>query len=34
MPFRGAKQSGLGAELGREGMAEYSQPKIINMATQ
>nr|WP_255724370.1 aldehyde dehydrogenase family protein [Caballeronia sp. CLC5] len=29
----GAKQSGLGAELGREGMAEYSQPKIINMAT-
>ncbi|QKR98460.1 aldehyde dehydrogenase family protein [Sphingobium sp. WTD-1] len=34
VPFRGAKQSGLGAELGREGMAEYSQPKIINMATQ
>jgi acyl-CoA reductase-like NAD-dependent aldehyde dehydrogenase len=31
-PFRGAKQSGLGAELGRAGLEEYTQAKVINMA--
>lgn len=30
IPFRGAKQSGLGAELGQEGFHEYTQPHIIN----
>ena len=30
VPFRGAKQSGLGGELGQEGLNEYSQPIIIN----
>ncbi len=30
IPFRGAKQSGLGGELGQEGLHEYSQPIIIN----
>ncbi|MET1026764.1 MAG: aldehyde dehydrogenase family protein [Dongiaceae bacterium] len=32
VPFTGAKQSGLGAELGQEGLAEFTQAKIINMA--
>jgi acyl-CoA reductase-like NAD-dependent aldehyde dehydrogenase len=31
-PFAGAKQSGIGAELGREGLEEYTQSTIINMA--
>lgn len=30
VPFRGAKQSGLGGELGQAGLHEYSQPVIIN----
>ncbi len=30
IPFRGAKQSGLGGELGQEGFNEYTQPHIIN----
>jgi acyl-CoA reductase-like NAD-dependent aldehyde dehydrogenase len=30
IPFRGAKQSGLGAELGQEGFHEYTQPHIVN----
>ena len=32
MPFRGAKQSGIGVEFGLEGLKEYTQAKVINMA--
>lgn len=32
IPFRGAKQSGFGGELGEEGLHEYTQPTIINAA--
>ncbi len=32
VPFRGAKQSGLGAENGQEGLEEFTQARIINMA--
>jgi acyl-CoA reductase-like NAD-dependent aldehyde dehydrogenase len=32
LPFSGAKQSGIGVELGREGLEQYTQPKIISMA--
>jgi len=32
IPFGGAKQSGLGVELGEEGLAEFTQLQIINMA--
>ncbi|MCR9278755.1 MAG: aldehyde dehydrogenase family protein [Pseudomonadaceae bacterium] len=32
IPFGGAKQSGLGAELGQDGLKEFTQLKIINMA--
>jgi acyl-CoA reductase-like NAD-dependent aldehyde dehydrogenase len=32
IPFGGAKQSGIGEELGREGLEAYTQAKIINMA--
>lgn len=32
VPFRGAKQSGFGAELGREGLEEFAQSKIVNVA--
>lgn len=32
VPFGGAKQSGFGAELGREGLEEFAQSKIINAA--
>jgi acyl-CoA reductase-like NAD-dependent aldehyde dehydrogenase len=31
-PFAGAKQSGIGVELGREGLEEFTQATIINMA--
>ena len=31
-PFAGVKQSGFGAELGREGLEEFSQLTIINVA--
>jgi acyl-CoA reductase-like NAD-dependent aldehyde dehydrogenase len=31
-PFTGAKQSGFGAEMGREGLEEFTQAAIINMA--
>jgi acyl-CoA reductase-like NAD-dependent aldehyde dehydrogenase len=30
--FGGAKQSGIGAEMGRDGLEEFTQSKIINMA--
>ena len=30
IPFRGAKQSGLGGELGEAGLHEYTQARIIN----
>jgi acyl-CoA reductase-like NAD-dependent aldehyde dehydrogenase len=32
IPFGGAKQSGLGAELGEEGLAEFTQLQVINIA--
>ncbi len=32
IPFGGAKFSGLGTELGEEGLAEFTQLQIINMA--
>ncbi|HWT99966.1 MAG TPA: aldehyde dehydrogenase family protein [Terriglobales bacterium] len=32
IPFSGARQSGIGTELGREGLEEFTQRKIINMA--
>ncbi len=32
IPFGGAKQSGIGKELGEEGLQEFTQTKIINMA--
>lgn len=32
VPLRGARQSGVGAEFGLEGLMEYTQPKIINVA--
>ncbi|MGK2911734.1 MAG: aldehyde dehydrogenase family protein [Sphingobium sp.] len=30
IPFRGVKQSGLGAELGEQGLLEYTQAHIVN----
>ena len=33
VPFSGAKQSGVGTELGQEGLHEFTRAKIINMAT-
>jgi acyl-CoA reductase-like NAD-dependent aldehyde dehydrogenase len=32
IPFGGAKQSGFGVEMGEEGLAEFTQAKIINVA--
>jgi acyl-CoA reductase-like NAD-dependent aldehyde dehydrogenase len=32
IPFGGAKKSGFGHEMGREGLEEFAQSKIINMA--
>jgi acyl-CoA reductase-like NAD-dependent aldehyde dehydrogenase len=32
IPFGGAKQSGIGTELGQEGLEAFTQVKIINMA--
>ena len=31
-PYGGAKQSGIGVEMGREGLEEFTQATIINMA--
>ena len=33
VPFGGAKHSGFGREMGQEGLEEFTQAKIINMAT-
>lgn len=33
-PFRGAKQSGIGTELGQAGLEEYTQAKVINIAAE
>lgn len=33
IPFGGAKQSGIGAELAEEGLAEFTQLQVINMAS-
>lgn len=32
IPFGGARQSGIGTELGEDGLAEFTQLKVINMA--
>jgi len=32
IPFGGAKQSGLGVEMGEEGLAEFTQLQVINTA--
>jgi acyl-CoA reductase-like NAD-dependent aldehyde dehydrogenase len=32
IPFGGSKQSGIGTELGQDGLAEFTQLKIVNMA--
>ena len=32
LPFGGAKFSGLGVELGEEGLAEFTQLQVVNMA--
>ena len=32
IPYPGAKQSGLGTELGQEGLEEFTQATIINRA--
>ena len=32
VPFGGAKQSGLGTEMGQEGLEEFTQAKIVNIA--
>ena len=32
IPFRGSKQSGIGAEFGLEGLREYTQARVVNIA--
>ena len=32
LPFGGAKFSGLGSELGEEGLKEFTQVQVLNMA--
>ena len=32
IPFGGAKLSGVGAELGEEGLNEFTQIQVLNMA--
>ncbi len=31
IPFRGAKQSGMGTELGQEGLNEFTQATVVNV---
>ncbi|MCM8732293.1 aldehyde dehydrogenase family protein [Hephaestia sp. GCM10023244] len=33
LPFRGLKQSGMGTEMGQEGLEEYTQAQVINAVT-
>ncbi len=32
IPYGGAKQSGVGVEMGQDGLEEFTQATIINMA--
>ena len=32
IPFGGAKQSGIGTELGREGFDEFTQRRVVNIS--
>ncbi len=32
IPFSGAKQSGIGTELGREGLDEFTQRRVVNIS--
>jgi acyl-CoA reductase-like NAD-dependent aldehyde dehydrogenase len=32
IPFSGAKQSGIGTELGREGLEEFTQRRVVNIS--
>ena len=32
VPFAGAKQSGHGSEMGQDGLEEFTQSRIINLA--
>ena len=32
IPFGGAKQSGFGTEMGQEGLEEFTQSRIVNIA--
>jgi len=32
IPFGGLKQSGLGFEMGREGLEEFTQARVVNMS--
>jgi acyl-CoA reductase-like NAD-dependent aldehyde dehydrogenase len=32
IPFGGAKQSGFGTEMGEEGLKEFTQARVINLA--
>jgi acyl-CoA reductase-like NAD-dependent aldehyde dehydrogenase len=32
IPFAGCRQSGLGTELAREGLQEFTQRRVINLA--
>ncbi|MEE3326726.1 MAG: aldehyde dehydrogenase family protein, partial [Myxococcota bacterium] len=34
IPFSGAKQSGIGTELGREGFEEFTQRKVVNISAE
>jgi acyl-CoA reductase-like NAD-dependent aldehyde dehydrogenase len=34
IPSSGAKQSGVGTELGQQGFEEYTQAKVINLSRQ
>ena len=34
IPFSGAKQSGIGTELGQEGLEEFTQRRVVNISTE